>query len=56
MNAQPILTDADLEAMLRRRAGSEAPVGLADEIMMALAGLPSEERRPWWTVLAPPRS
>lgn len=54
MNAQPILTDADLEAMLRRRAGSGAPVGLADEIMMAQAGLPSDERRPWWSPLAPP--
>lgn len=53
MNDQPILADAALEAMLARRAGPAAPAGLAESIGAALVALP-EDRRPWWSVLAPP--
>jgi hypothetical protein len=55
MSTQPILTDADLEAMLARRAGPGAPLGLAEAIEAALAEAP-DGRRPWWSVLAPPRT
>jgi hypothetical protein len=55
MNDRTILTDANLEAMLARRAGKTAPAGLAESIEAALAGIP-DGRRPWRSYLAlPPR-
>ena len=53
MNDRTILTDANLEAMLARRAGKAAPAGLAESIEAALAGIP-DGRRPWRSYLAPP--
>ncbi len=53
MTDRTILTDAALEAMLARRAGQGTPVGLIASIDSALDALPGD-RRPWWTVLAPP--
>jgi len=53
MNDRTILTDANLEAMLARRAGKTAPAGLAESIEAALAGIP-DGRRPWRSYLTPP--
>jgi WD40 repeat protein len=54
MTEHPILTDTTLEAMLGRRAGSGTPPGLAASIVAALDAVPDDRRR-WWSVLAPRR-
>lgn len=53
MNRQPILTDAILEAMLARRAGSAGPVGLAEAIGADVSQTP-QARRPVWMLLVSP--
>lgn len=53
MTDRRVLTDATLEAMLARRAGSSVPDGLAEAIGAEVEAT-AQQRRPAWAVLFPP--